>query len=284
MSAMTAEQRWTCPACSQAATTAFCPTCGERSIHTRVLTLRGLLGQLANVLTNIDGRLLRTLRQLVTRPGALTEAYVNGNRKQFLGPFQLFVLVNALFFAIQSGTRTNIFSSPLDSHLHHQDWSSIAQPLVAHRLQQKQMSIEAYQPVFDRIVVRNAKALIVLMTLPFAGLVSLAYYRSRRPFGVHALFSLHLYSFLLLLFCTSVLIAMIDVLLGGEGLNSARVDNVLTFLNLTACAVYLYFAIGRVYGARGGSRAFTAIALSMAVAVIVLGYRLLVFLITLYTT
>lgn len=275
---------WTCPGCRAALATKFCPTCGEQSPSGRALSLRSLLALLASGLTSVDSRLVRSLRLLIGRPGALTSAYVEGLRKPYWGPFQLFLLLNALLFAVQSGTHTNIFSSPLDSHLHQQDWSALAQELVGRRLERLHTTVDAYRPIFDHAVARNAKALIVLMTVPFAGLLALVFLRARRPFGAHAVFALHLYSFLLLLFCVSLAIAAVDAQFGGQGLGSARMDNVLTVLNLVACAIYLYFAIGAVYGARGVLRGAQAAVLALSVVALVLGYRMLVFLITLYTT
>ena len=41
------------------------------------------------------------------------------------------------------------------------------------------------------------------MVLSFALLAPMMFYRSRRPFVAHVVFSLHLYAFLLLLFCVA---------------------------------------------------------------------------------
>jgi hypothetical protein len=67
-------------------------------------------------------------------------------------------------------------------------------------------------------------------------------------FVAHIVFSLHLYTFLPLLFFVSLAIAAIDMLFGGAGLNSAAIDNILSVFNLAVCAVYLYIETGRVYG------------------------------------
>jgi hypothetical protein len=53
---------------------------------------------------------------------------------------------------------------------------------------------------------------------------------------------------------------------------------------LIACAVYLYAAIGAVYGGGPTARVLSTIVLTMAVAAIVLAYRFALFLLTLYTT
>jgi hypothetical protein len=100
----------------------------------------------------------------------------------------------------------------------------------------------------------------------------------------HVAFSFHLYTFLLLLFCVALGAAKLSALLGWGGLEAPMVDNVLSAANLAACALYVYAAIGPVYGARGPLRAVKALVLTLAVGAIVLGYRFAIFLITLYAT
>lgn len=235
-------------------------------------------------MSSIDGKLLRSFKSLVTRPGTLTVAYVQGRRMKYLGPFQLLLVANVLFFAMQSLTSTNVVSSTLDSHLHHQDWKDVAQRLVSHRLETKGTTLDLYAPIFDQANVLHAKSFIILMVLPFALLLPILFYRNRQPFVAHAVFSLHFYTFLLLLFCVLLAVAVIDVWLGGTGLNSPRMDNALSFVNLAVCATYLYVATGTAYGSRGALRIAKALALSLAVAGILLGYRFVLFLFTLYTT
>src|SRR3954467_11490442 len=83
---------WACPTCGQTVSTPFCPTCGERLLLARELTIRGLFDQLAQAFTSIDGRLLRSFRFLVGRPGFLTVAYLQGQRKPYVGPVSLFLM------------------------------------------------------------------------------------------------------------------------------------------------------------------------------------------------
>jgi hypothetical protein len=132
--------------------------------------------------------------------------------------------------------------------------------------------------------VLNAKALIVLMTIPFAALLPLMFVREGRPFMLHVVFSVHLYTFLLLLFCVALLAAKASDWAGAGGLDTPRVDNVLSVLNLAACATYLHLALGPVYRTHGWLRAMQAIVLTLAVGAIVLGYRFVLFAITLYGT
>ena len=275
---------WTCPNCRKAVATLFCPDCGERPVAPPDLSLKGVSAQVLKAVGGIDGRLIRSLRALIGRPGMLTEAYRQGRRKPYLGPFQLFLIVNLFFFAAQSLTHTKIFSSSLDSHLHHQDWSEVAQQMVSKRLEATHTTLDRYAPLFDQAVVLNAKSLVILMAAPIALLLPIVFLRSGRPFAVNVAFALHLVAFLLLLFCFSLAVVGVDLLLGGVGLESARMDNALTLFNLCACATYLALATGRVYSASGVTRVLRVLALTLAVGVIVPGYRFAIFAITLYTT
>lgn len=274
---------WTCPTCNSAVSTSYCAQCGESPLDARDLTFLGFLGQFFHALSSVDGRLIRSFRCLVNQPGELTLAFVRGQRIPYIGPFQIFVIANVLFYLAQSLTNTNIFSSTLDSHLHHQDWSVLAQSLVTRRLDLMQTSLDSYALVFNQSVLVNAKWLVILMVPPFALLLPVLIREEPHPFVTHLVFSLHLHAFLLLIFCVSISVAAVDILLGGDGLKSPRMDNLLSAVNLTACIVYLYMAIGTVYGAKGALRLIKAVLLSAVVAAIVLGYRFVLFLITLYT-
>lgn len=264
--------------------TPFCPRCGEQPLQPRELTLRGLADKVWHALTSIDARTAHTFACLLRRPGKLTLAWVQGVRRPYVAPFQLFLLANVIFFALQSITGENVFSSTLDSHLHHQDWSELARSLVEQRLAGTSTRLEDYALAFDRAVVLKAKSLILLMTVPFTLLLPLVFFGKRRPLMAHVVFSLHLYTFLLLLFCAALLAAKLSALFGLGGLETPLVDNVLSVANLAACAAYLYMAIGPVYGAVGALRIVQAGVLAIAVAAIVLGYRFVLFLITVTTT
>jgi hypothetical protein len=284
MGDVTPQTTWICPTCNGVISTPYCSKCGERLLRPWDLTLRALVVHLFQAATSIDGRLLNSFRHLVTRPGSLTVTFVRGQRRPYIGAFQLFLIANVLFFAMQSLTDANVVGATLASHLHQQDWSAFATTMVSRRLESKQTSLDLYAPIFDHAVVQNAKTLIILMVLPFALLLPIMFHRSRQPFAAHVVFSLHFYTFVLLLFCVSLVVAAADLLVGGGGLSSPRVDAVLSVFNTLACAVYLYVATGVVFDARGAVRVAKVLVLALAANGIVVGYRFVLFLITLQTT
>lgn len=277
-------KRWTCPSCSRLRTAPYCAQCGEEPLRPRDLTSRDFATKAFEGFTSIDGRLLRSFRLLLTRPGALTVAYVRGERRAYLGPLPLFLIVNALFFGMQSLTHTSIFASPLASHIALQDWSELARQLLVEHLVSHHTTLAAYSPLFDRAATLNAKALIILMALAFTPFLALLFRARHRPVGAHLVFALHLYTFVLLLFCGSLVMVEIGVLAGGPGLKSHTVDLVLSLFNLTACIGYLYLMLGVVHEASPLIRAGNALVLAAIVGALVPGYRFAIFLFTLYTT
>lgn len=277
-------QPWTCPSCATVVATAYCPQCGERRLGPRDLRLRALLHQAFHALTSVDGRLVRSLREITLHPGALTLAYLQGRRRQFLGPLQLFFLANVAFFALQAVSGVRSFSTTLDSHLHHQDWSAVAGVLVARHLRASGQTLAEYAPVFDRAIGLYAKSLIVLMVVPFAMLVALLFRQRPLPPMAHATFAVHTYVFLLMLLCLASLAAGIDRLVGGPALQSPVFDHTLSVVALTACALHLHVAIDRVYPGKRAWTALRALVLTTALALIFMGYRFALLPITLWMT
>jgi hypothetical protein len=275
---------WTCPSCDVQVSSRFCPRCGEEVLRPLELSLRSQATKLLHAATSIDGKLLRTVWRLVRCPGDLTLAYLTGQRKPYIAPFQLFLLANLLFFAVQSMTRTNIFGATLDSHLHIQDWRELAQAMVDRHLARDGTTLEAYAPVFDRAAVVNAKSLVVVMTLPFAGLLYALLLGGRRTILAHAVLALHLYTFLLLLFCIELAITEMVVLAGGPGLDAPVMDNLWSIFALAACAAWILAALRRVFALRGPAWIARGLVLALAAGALVPGYRFFVFLVTLQTT
>ena len=284
LSHVTSAEAWTCPTCGREVATPFCEQCGEKRRDPRDLTLRGLVLLVYHSLSAVDGRVLRSFRELVARPGELSVAWVRGQRLARVGPLQLFFLANVAFFALQPLGDVRVFSSTLSSHMHEQDWSELARRLVPARLEALGTTLAEFAPLFDRAAALHAKSFIALMIVPFALLLPLVFRRERRPFVGHVVFAIHLYAFLLVLFCVAVLAIGALRLVGTGGLESRPIDMTVSVAILGACVAYLARATGVFYGARGARRALAVAVLTVAVGAIVLGYRFAVFLITLYTT
>lgn len=285
---MLTAETWNCPTCAQPCRSRYCPDCGERAPHAHDLTVAGFAEHAVEEFAHVDGRVFRTFRSLVRHPGELTESYVRGRRKPVLGPLQVFIIANLIFFGFQSLFHASVFSRPLASQVSEQYYKRLATQLVDARLEALQTSREEYAPAFDHAAVVNAKSLIILMTPPIALLSSLLFYTRRRPFVTHVVFAVHFYAYWLLMFVVAapILSIAIVVFMKGAGIRlaPATMDLVTSLFLVSLAVVYLYAAAARVYGERGAARALKVGVLSVTAALTVIGYRFVVFVITLYTT
>ena len=280
-----ASAAWTCPTRKVAVAKPFCSTCGEKHKHPREFTFAGLMAMVYSAFSPIDGKLLRSILHLVRYPGRLTRAYQHGQRMPYMGPFQLFLIVNVAFFAVQSAGAFTVFTQTLAVRLSERGlFTPLAKILTDAHLARIEKSFEAYAPVFDQAISVNAKSLIGLMVPPFALLLPLVFWGRGQPLAVNMVFSLHFYSFLLILLAVPVVAMEISILLGGPAVPTILADQAMSVALLLSCAVYLYVAIGPVFEARGAMRVFQAAILAIAVAAFFLAYRFLLMPITFHTT
>ena len=264
--------------------TVFCSTCGEKHKHPREFTLLGLANMFFHAFSPVDGKLLRSVITLLRRPGALTVAFQRAQRLPYFGPFQLFLVINVLFFAVQSFSEFRVFTQGLEFRLNSQVPDMFFRPMVDAHLASIGKTFAEYAPVFDHAVAVNAKSLIGLMVPPFALLLPLVFWRRSQPLAVNMVFSLHFYTFLLLLFCVPIAAAVITGLLGGPSMLPLPVDQATAVAVTIVSALYLYAAIGPVFGSTGVVRMVQAAVLTIFVVGIFLMYRALLLPITLFTT
>lgn len=126
-----------CPTCHAVIRVRYCPVCGETRPSRQPDSVAGFLQGAISRLLDADNRLFRALHRLLLRPGALTVAFLNGRRRPFLGPLQLFVTINvAYFFVAASAIGLDALHTPLRIHVtannfYHQ---SMAQRWVSERI------------------------------------------------------------------------------------------------------------------------------------------------------
>jgi Protein of unknown function (DUF3667) len=86
----------------------FCPNCGQENFNYRTGIGR-LLAFWWDRNVSIDGKLARTLWTLISRPGELTAAYLDGQRARYTPPGQLYFLIALVyFFLLSSVVKTGV--------------------------------------------------------------------------------------------------------------------------------------------------------------------------------
>ena len=78
---------------------AFCHACGQKAVHADV-SLHDLAHEAFHEFAHLDGKIVQTLRILVTKPGLLTVEFLSGRRARYLSPIRLYLTCSLLFFGL----------------------------------------------------------------------------------------------------------------------------------------------------------------------------------------
>lgn len=270
-----------CPSCGTPFQDRYCAACGEKRMDAHDLSVGHYWHELLHGFTHADGKLVKTLRALLLRPGELSRAYMEGRRVQYMRPVNLFVVLNLIYFLFPL---FEVFNTSLYSQLYSMPHSGPARALVAGTLTATGATEEAYAVAYAMRSSANAKLMLLVLVFILAGLFGLLFFRKTKWASGHVTFALESMSFSLLFTAIGMgllLTGAMAVVNWAGGDAPWLVEDAL----ITSLAALLYFYFHFV-GARRFYRCSIAGAAWRAVVGIVLMfvaltiYRLLLFLVT----
>lgn len=91
----------TCPNCGALRAGSYCAACGQKPMPLKP-TLGHLVHEVTHELTNLDGKIFRSLRMLIASPGFLTRELFAGRRASYVAPLRLYLAASVLAFALGS--------------------------------------------------------------------------------------------------------------------------------------------------------------------------------------
>lgn len=277
-----------CVACHQPLGGKYCSHCGEKQLEPDDLTLRNFCRHTLEAFTQVDGKVLLTLRHLLLRPGQLTADYLHGRRKAFLPPLRLFLIGNVIFFLLHPLIGSNTLTTSLNTHLHYAWHQRLAQEFVQPRLAARRLTIEAYAAIFDESAVTQAKSFVILVVPIFALAAMALYRRARRPYAAHLVFSLHFCTLWLLLICGTLALTnlIIHLLRYADVFPSAEsVSRSIIGFSLAIMTIYLFRAVRVVFAHEAPwLTTLKALALGLALHLSLQAYRCALFFITFWST
>lgn len=215
-----------CISCHQTLKGRFCYDCGEKVVESKDFFLKTLLQQFLDGLTNFDSKFLKSFYYLLLKPGQLSLNYINGLRVPFMKPFQLFIVINILFFFFLGDA--DIFRIPAK-------WYFTDEISLDNKLSEA-VTIDVFKQKYDSESLINSK-LYIFILLPFFSLIFwLINWNKKINYGKHFIFSIHYLSFFML-FCVSLVIT-------PKTIWSPRSVQIVLF---TVNFIYLFFAMKKFY-------------------------------------
>jgi Protein of unknown function (DUF3667) len=273
-----------CVACGADVSDRYCPACGEAAGH-HDYSLRHFAEEALETFAHLDGRVFSTFRSLVTRPGLLASNFLAGRRKSQMGPVQLFVVCNVIYFLMQPLTVFAPFTSTLGIQTTMRPWHRLASTMVASKVAARQTTTAEYTRVFDEAAHLQGKSLVILMVPLFACGAWALFGRSRRSYAEHLVFGFYIFAFVMLWMGISTLALTKPVLFGLRHRWSGDVIEMTTsaVIGLPFVA-YLFAAARRTYGESRWRTACKTVLLSGWVLAVLTAYRFVLFFTSFYAT
>ena len=229
----------------------WCSQCGQHA-HDSARTIGALLHDAWHSLTHLDGRFGQSLLLLFRRPGALTLEYFANRRARQVPPFRLYLVCSVVFFALASltaahGHRAGPALTPDTAKESATDcrqlkWGNDTAPPW---LQEACLRVthDNGQSLGRAFLANAPKMMFVLLPL-VAALMVLFWWRPRRLYVEHLVFSLHTHAFMFSMFSLLMLLSAV----GNRWPLLDTLAGVLSFALWLWVLAYPWLAMRRYYG------------------------------------
>jgi hypothetical protein len=233
-----------CTNCGDPRVATYCARCGEQQPGHHDLTVGHFLHDLMHELLHLDGKLFRTLKVLVTRPGQLTAEYFAGQKKRSIGPLRLFLTIFTLqFLAFSAYKPAAIYSV---STFRKFDSNGALTKIMDRLAAKRHIDHETFEHDIDIRWQKYVSGLQLVNVIGMALILKLFFIRRRRSLVEHLVFASHYLSlsYLFTLLSWPIYAAM--------GFAPGPLQKTMTTLHIAIGLVYLFFSLKRYYGETTG--------------------------------
>lgn len=258
-----------CLNCGTNVTGKYCQNCGQENIEVKE-TFFQIVYHFIEDITHFDGKLIKTLKYLITKPGFLTKEYVSGKRASYIHPIRMYLFISAIFFLFifsgeqklvdvntkQSNSSKIVFGDSTYGTLAAYDSAQSKLPkqkkdnwLTSKLIKQQIIINNKFGNDQNKILaalIDNFKhnfSKILYLSLPiFAFFLWILYKRNRSYyFADHMIFSIHLYcAYFIIIFIFTLLDLVVKFFTPSTG--------ILEFIYFVSLFLYFYKAVRNFYG------------------------------------
>lgn len=223
-----------CPNCDTTLLGSHCHACGQKRINQSELSLKRFLGRFVNDFTDLESnKVLRTFSAMIVRPGLLALEYLAGRRGNYIGPVKLYLTFSALYFLFAWTVLSDVRGGSVQR--------TTGSPMTVSMAKQRGMDPSVLANRIHEKAEKYASALRFFSVLISGTFLAALYFRMRKYYVEHLVFSLYYYSFDF--FCKSAF-ALLFLATAALGL---KFPTVLLNFFYPIALIYLVFALRRVY-------------------------------------
>lgn len=210
----------------------FCHACGQKATSANV-NLHDFAHEATHEFLHLDGKILNTLKLLVTKPGQLTVEFLGGRRARYISPLRVYLTFSLIFFTLAA-----ILPRGLDGAIKVKGGGTGLQgdTEVERRLESGLSKAEKDADMIGNAVLKHLPKIMFLL-MPVFALVIWAFYRKQQRFYIpHLYYSVHFHAFAFLVMSVYLLV------------NRIGVPKQFAVLLILAVIPYHFLALRRVYG------------------------------------
>ncbi|TDO73614.1 uncharacterized protein DUF3667 [Flavobacterium chryseum] len=276
----------TCLNCRHVVEQKFCPNCGQENTDSRK-TFHHLFIHFFEDLTHYENAFWKTIRNLLFKPATLTKEYLSGKRLSYLAPVRLYIFISFITFLmialfpskvaenldksgkgvstkLEKNSKVNVKTFNGNRHFELKPMKEIdsIQKYGTEKEKLSEFEYWSYEKVIhvtehntikeiiikfvDSFTHNIPKILFIIMPL-FAFFLWLFHDKKKWYYFDHGIFTLHYFSFLLLIF---LILFIINKVIGLFGENSpiAFISDITNFIGIIWMCYYFYPAHHRFYG------------------------------------
>ncbi|HET8772216.1 MAG TPA: DUF3667 domain-containing protein [Thermoanaerobaculia bacterium] len=215
----------------------YCHACGQKAVSASV-KLHDFVHEATHEFLHLDGKIVKTLKLLVAKPGQLTVEFLEGRRSQYVSPLRVYLTFSLIFFTLAA-----ILPRGLENAVKVRSGKELqGDTELERRLATGIRKAEQDTTVISNAVLHHLPKIMFLL-MPVFALIIWAFYRKQQRFYIpHLYYSVHFHAFVFLVMSVFVAVNRIGLP------RPAAAVLVLTVIP------YHFIALRRVYG---GSRGIT---------------------------
>lgn len=223
-----------CQNCAAVLLGVHCHECGQKKINANEFALKRFLARVAGDITDIESsKIFKTLRAMFTKPGLLTTEYLAGRRGNYVGPIKLYLTFSALYFLFAWGALAEIRGSASNR--------TARMPVLVKVAQKRGVDPAVLADKVHQKAEKYATAFRFFSVLISGTFLAAFYFRMKKYYVEHLVFSLYYYSFDF--FCKSAF-ALVFIVVAALGW---KLPELVLNLFYPIAFGYLLFALKRVY-------------------------------------
>ncbi|WP_305982859.1 DUF3667 domain-containing protein [Roseivirga thermotolerans] len=151
-----------CQSCGQPLMGKYCHVCGEKVLVQSDKALGVWVKDLLSNVWQLEGRLIRSMKLLLFKPGKYASDYARGARVKYIKPLNIFLIVNLMYFLLPT---YDTFQTTLNNQVTAMPYSAWARTVVHNHAANESLSIEEFEKAYNAKTSEISKLIIIALAL-----------------------------------------------------------------------------------------------------------------------